>query len=78
MSRFYFDVSGVAGLGNWKERAAVIVARVRQLGVERVLYGSDGAVGENSPRTALAVFRQLPLTPEEFRTIESNVAPYMR
>jgi predicted TIM-barrel fold metal-dependent hydrolase len=78
LSRFYFDVSGVAGLGNWKEKVAVIVARIRQLGVERVLYGSDGAVGENSPQKALAAFRQLPLTPDEFRTIESNVAPYMR
>jgi uncharacterized protein len=78
LSRFYFDVSGVAGLGNWKERADVIVARVRQLGVDRVLYGSDGAVGESTPAKALAAFRQLPLTPEEFRNIESNVAPYMR
>lgn len=78
LSRFYFDVSGVAGLGNWKERADAIVVRIRQLGVERVLYGSDGAVGENAPEKALAAFRQLPLTPDEFRTIESNVAPYMR
>jgi hypothetical protein len=31
LSRFYFDVSGVAGLGNWKERVAVIVGRIRQL-----------------------------------------------
>ena len=78
MSRFYFDVSGVAGLGNWKEKADAIASRGRQLGVERVLYGSDGAVGENSPQKALAAFRQLPLSAEEFRTIESTIAPYMR
>ena len=78
LSRLYVDVSGVAGLGNWKERVDVIAARIRQLGVERILYGSDGAVGENSPQKALAAFRQLPLTADEFRTIESNVAPYMR
>jgi predicted TIM-barrel fold metal-dependent hydrolase len=59
-------------------RLDVIVARMRELGVERVLYGSDGAVGGISPETALAAFRQLPLTPDEFRIIESNVAPYMR
>ena len=53
----------------------MIIARIRQLGIERVLYGSDGAVAENSPQTA---FRRLPLTPDEFRIIESNVAPYMR
>jgi predicted TIM-barrel fold metal-dependent hydrolase len=78
LSRFYFDISGVAGLGNWKERVNVVAARIRQLGVERVLYGSDGAVGENSPQKAIAAFRQLPLTADEFRTIEGNVAPYMR
>jgi uncharacterized protein len=78
LSRLSFDVSGVAGLGTWKERVDVIVARIRQLGVERILYGSDGAVGENSPEKALAAFRQLPLTADEFRTIESNIAPYMR
>lgn len=78
LSRFYFDVSGVAGLGNWKQRVDLIAARLRQLGVERILYGSDGAVSENSPQKALAAFRQLPLTAAEFRTIESNVAPYMR
>ena len=78
MSRFYFDVSGVAGLGNWKEKVDAVAARIRQLGVERVLYGSDGAVGENSPQKALAAFRQLPLSAAEFRTIESNIAPYMR
>jgi uncharacterized protein len=78
LSRFYFDVSGVAGLGNWKQRVDVIVARIRKVGLERILYGSDGAVGDSTPQKALAAFRQLPLTSDEFRTIESNVAPYMR
>jgi predicted TIM-barrel fold metal-dependent hydrolase len=72
VSRFYFDMSGVAGVGNWKERVDEIVARIRQLGVERVLYGSDGAVGENSPQKALAAFRQLPFTPDEFSVIEAT------
>jgi predicted TIM-barrel fold metal-dependent hydrolase len=78
LSRLYFDVSGVAGLGNWKAMAEAIAARIRQLGVERILYGSDGALGENSPQKGLAAFRQLPLTAAEFRTIESIVAPFMR
>lgn len=79
MTQVYFDASGVAGLGQWVEKANLIATRIRQLGVSRVLYGSDGAAGENlRPREAWAAFRQLPLTDAEFRTIEHNVAPYMR
>jgi predicted TIM-barrel fold metal-dependent hydrolase len=79
MTRVYVDVSGVAGLGKWEEKAALIATRIRELGVERVLYGSDGAVGGNlAPREAWAAFRKVPLSDAEFRTIENNVAPYLR
>jgi predicted TIM-barrel fold metal-dependent hydrolase len=79
MSKVWFDVSGVAGLGNWKAKADLIAKRIRELGVERVLYGSDGAGGKNpTPRQAWASFLELPLTKDEFRTIASNVAPYMK
>jgi predicted TIM-barrel fold metal-dependent hydrolase len=79
MAHVYFDASGVAGLGQWVEKASLIAKRIRQLGVERVLYGSDGAGGGNlAPREAWAAFRQLPLSDDEFRAIENNVAPYMR
>jgi predicted TIM-barrel fold metal-dependent hydrolase len=78
MARVYFDVSGVA-LGKWTEKATLIARRIRELGVERILYGSDGAAGGNlAPREAWATFRQLPLTEAEFKTIATNVAPYMR
>lgn len=78
MSRVYFDVSGVAGLGNWKGKTASIAQRIRALGVGRILYGSDGATGDQAPRAMWAAFRQLPLSDAEFRDIEDNVAPYMR
>jgi predicted TIM-barrel fold metal-dependent hydrolase len=79
LKRVYFDVSGVAGLGDWKSKADVIAARLRQLGVERILYGSDGAGGRNpTPAEAWVAFTQLPLTAEEIRTIATNLAPYMR
>jgi predicted TIM-barrel fold metal-dependent hydrolase len=79
MRRVYFDVSGVAGLGEWKAKAARIAARIRELGVTRILYGSDGAGGGNAtPEEAWAAFKQLPLTDTEFRTIATNVAPYLR
>lgn len=79
MAHVYFDASGVAGLGQWVDKANLVATRIRQLGLQRVLYGSDGAAGENlRPREAWAAFRQLPLSEKEFATIASNVAPYMR
>jgi predicted TIM-barrel fold metal-dependent hydrolase len=79
MARVYFDVSGVAGLGKWEDKAGLIATRIRELGVDRILYGSDGAGGGNlAPREAWAAFRQLPLSEAEFRTIASNLAPFMR
>lgn len=51
--------------------------RVRQVGVKRVLYGSDAAVPGNSPQEAWNNFKRLPLTPAEFAQIATNVAPYL-
>ena len=79
VKRLYVDVSGVAGLGPWKAHAELIARRIREIGVERILYGSDGAGGGNAePKGAWAAFRELPLTEAEFQTIAANVAPYMR
>jgi predicted TIM-barrel fold metal-dependent hydrolase len=55
-----------------------IVERIRQLGVQRILFGSDAAVPINLPAMTWAAFRKLPLTDAEFRAIEANVAPYAR
>ena len=73
MQNVYFDLSG--GLATSAGRHTLIVRRLRELGIERLLYGSDAAV---TPTAEYASFRTLPLTAEEFRRIESNVAPYMR
>jgi predicted TIM-barrel fold metal-dependent hydrolase len=78
MARVYFDISGITGIGQWKEKGELIATRVRQLGLRRVLYGSDGAVSGNTPREYWTRFRQLPFTDAEFRAIEGNVAPYMK
>jgi len=79
VKNLYVDVSGVAGLGEWKAHTALIARRIREIGTDRILYGSDGAGGANpAPREAWANFRQLPLTDGEFKTIASNVAPYLR
>jgi len=57
----------------------MIALRIRQIGIKRVLWGSDGAFGGGmTPEQALEAYRKLPLTKDEFRTIDTNVAPYMR
>ena len=78
MAHVYFDISGITGIGQWKERGELIATRVRQLGLGRVLYGSDGAVPGNTPREHWTRFRQLPLSDAEFRAIEGNIVPYMK
>jgi uncharacterized protein len=56
-----------------------IAARIRQIGVERVLYGSDAPASPLSyPKAGWAAFQRLPLTGAELRVIASNITPYMR
>lgn len=78
MKNVYFDVTSVAGIGDWKNRADLIVKRMRQIGISRLLYGSDAPVPGNFPLEALKRWRELPLTEDEFRAVESNIAPYIR
>jgi predicted TIM-barrel fold metal-dependent hydrolase len=79
MAHVYFEVSGVAGVGQWHDRAGIIATRIRQLGVDRILYGSDGAAGPGrSPKEAWQSFTELPLSDAEIRAVAANVAPYMR
>src|SRR5262245_54003231 len=44
MKHVYFDASGVIGVGKPTEKLNLIASRIRQIGLERVLYGSDGAL----------------------------------
>jgi uncharacterized protein len=77
--RLWFDVTTVVDRNISAATAALVAKRIRQVGVDRVLYGSDAAVGENlRPREAWAAFRRLPLTDREFDRIARNVAPYVR
>ena len=53
-----------------------IAARIRQLGVERVLYGSDAALSPPAyPKAGWEAFQRLPLTEAEFGVIANNVSP---
>jgi uncharacterized protein len=78
-ARLYFDVTGVVAAGISVDNANLVARRIRQLGVDRVLYGSDAAAGGNlAPREGWAAFGRLPLSDAEFRTIANSVTPYMR
>ena len=72
MKRVYFEVSGVF-LEQWESKVDLIVKRLRTIGVDRILYGSDGP-----PLPNWRAFRKLPLTEDEFRKIERNIAPYLK
>jgi uncharacterized protein len=77
----WFDATGVVhNLQVGSDAAERIATRIRQLGVSRVVFGSDMPIGDTlPPRAAWAAFRGLlPLTDDEFAIIASNVAPYMR
>ena len=76
MKNVWFDISMGPNLS--AEDASLFVRRMRELGIDRMLFGSDAPVPGNLPRQTVAAFRKLPLTDAEFRTIEKNVAPYLR
>jgi uncharacterized protein len=77
--RLWFDVTTVVDRNISPANAALVTRRIRQVGVDRVLYGSDAAVGDNlRPREGWAAFRSLPLSEPEFETIAGNMAPYLR
>ena len=78
-AHLYFDVSGIAGIEEMApERRDGLVRRMRQIGFDRLLYGSDGAVAGHGPREYWASFKTLPLTPAELNAVATNVAPYLR
>jgi predicted TIM-barrel fold metal-dependent hydrolase len=78
MKNVYFDVCGIALPGMWEDKAGLLVTRIRQIGTNRLVYGSDAATADNRPQDALKRWHSLPLTQKEFRAIDSNVAPYVR
>jgi len=74
----WFDVTAVANYVERPARGREIVQRIREIGVDRILYGSDATAGGNlAPRDAWAAFCRLPLTRKELARVATNVAPYL-
>jgi uncharacterized protein len=78
VANLWFDVSGVAGILAWPRPAARVAERLRQLGLQRVVWGADGSAGGTTPAKAWTSFKETPLTPVELEAIRTNVAPYVR
>lgn len=74
----WFDASGIGIAPLNADQKRRLVERMRQIGLDRILYGSDGAIPGYGPREYWANFKTLPLTEAELRTIATNVAPYLR
>jgi predicted TIM-barrel fold metal-dependent hydrolase len=79
MKNVWFDTTAVVRPNMSPDELERIAARIRQIGVKRVLYGSDAAASPLTyPKAGWAAFQRLPLTEAEFRSIASNITPYMR
>ena len=78
MKNVWFDATVVVRPNMSQEQLKHIATRIRQIGVKRVLYGSDAPVSPLSyPKAGWAAFQRLPLTKDEVRKIANNVTPYM-
>ena len=75
----YVDVATNVTAETTPEEAALIASRLRAVGIDRVLYGSDLTPPGGSVQSGWEIFRsKLPLTAAEFRTIARNVRPFAR
>ncbi|HEX8256719.1 MAG TPA: amidohydrolase family protein [Allosphingosinicella sp.] len=74
----YFDVAAIVTGRETPEQLALIARRIRELGVRRILFGTDrDGLNAMPPAEAWAAFSRLPLDEAEFRTIAANAAPYL-
>ena len=80
MRRVYFDLATVVTETQSDSTLALIARRLRQVGLDRVLFGADTPTFDRpAPLQAWATTRRrLPLTDDEIGTIANNVAPYMQ
>jgi predicted TIM-barrel fold metal-dependent hydrolase len=79
MKNVYFDLTTVVTDTQPREKLELIARRLRQIGLERILFGADTITPNRPPPLlAWAMVRRLPLTDDELRIIANNVAPYLR
>jgi len=75
----HFDVATVVEAASPDQVLQRDAMRMRQIGLERILWGSDMSAPDALSGQQWRIFRGLmPLTDEELRKIASNIAPYLR
>lgn len=79
MRNVYFDASGIFVEATTPEEGARAATRIRQVGVSRILYGSDLTPAGGSIRRGWEIFRsKVPLTEGELRQIAGNQTRFAR
>lgn len=79
MNNLYFDVSSNVTDEITPADAALVAQRIRQLGAERVLYGSDLSAPGGSIQRAWEIFRtKVPLTAAELQQVINNRTRFVR
>jgi predicted TIM-barrel fold metal-dependent hydrolase len=69
----YFDVSSVVVRASGAEDLERVAQRLRAIGLERIVFGSDRSGDKNeAPGVAWSSFRRLPLSPAEFEVVARN------
>jgi predicted TIM-barrel fold metal-dependent hydrolase len=72
----YFDIATTV-FGQSAEGLQQDAKRIRQIGLNRILYGTDMSPTQPPARESWGMYRALmPLTDDEFKTIAGNIAPY--
>lgn len=79
MRNVYFDVSSNVDEEATPQDVALIARRIRQIGAQHFLYGSDLSVPGGTIKAGWELFRtRVPLTADELRTIAGNVTRFAR
>lgn len=76
----YFELAQITLAAGGSDSLEQIAGRMREIGMDRIYYGSDGPqFGGRPPAEMWSDFMaRMPLTNEEFFQIANNVAPYAR
>ena len=79
MRNIYFDVATNVTVETTSEEAALVARRLREVGIERVLYGSDLSPPGGSIRAGWEIFRgKIPVTQAEFDELAGNRTRFAR
>ena len=78
MRNVWFDVTTVVHPVNPPETTVKLARLIRQIGVKRVVYGSDAPLSGNlRPKESWAEMSKLGLSEKEIKTIAGNRVPYL-